>query len=171
MFLEKIERLFQNICHATFTTMMCNITPICDDINSQDDYVDEPFEYDEEIVELAKKWGMPEQEIIDLFQHWEDNDIGGFYGLPWHDPDVPDEYGIDGGRFIDSYPENNYSGSCSSYITEDEESNINRFVENAIEHYNNGPLYQPVIAPNVLAFIDCKKKEDLRKEKMEKKDK
>ena len=148
--------------------MLYDIKPMNDNtITEPLEEEEEVFEYDDEIIELAKKWGMPEQEILDLFQSWEDNNINGFYGLPWDDPDVPDEYTIGGGRFIDMFPD---SMSGSYYVSEEEEAHINRFVENASEHYVDGPLNEPVIPPKVLSYIDCKAKQDLRKEKKEKVD-
>lgn len=142
--------------------MLYDIKPMNDDTSTKNAVEEEVFEYDDEIIELAKKWGMPEQDILDLFQSWEDND-----GFPWDDPDVPDEYTIGGGRFIDMFPDGT---SGSVYVSEEEEAHINRFVENASEHYVDGPLNEPVIPPKVLSYIDCKAKQDLRKEKKEKVD-
>ena len=49
----------------------------------------EENEVDPEIVELSEKWGMSVQEILELFESWEDTtDVN----APWNTPDVPEEY-------------------------------------------------------------------------------
>jgi hypothetical protein len=131
--------------------MSCEIVPIMDEDSSISSH--EENEVDPEIVELSEKWGMSVQEILELFESWEDTtDVN----APWNTPDVPEEY-----------PYNCYgwgigdvkTGLACEGIFVSEECDIkpNRYLD---DDYDDGPLHKPPTPPRVNEELSEKKQNE-----------